>query len=48
MFEVVEPFNLSDVVECLKITGLFALIYSLGALVGFFFVNFLFEMKGKK
>ncbi|HEF3562028.1 TPA: hypothetical protein R9129_000316 [Campylobacter upsaliensis] len=43
MFEVIEPFSLSDVLEILKITGFFALVYSFGALVGFFFVNLLFE-----
>ncbi|EJR7631577.1 hypothetical protein N1A46_001323 [Campylobacter upsaliensis] len=43
MFEVVEPFNLSDVLEILKITLFFALVYSVGALVGFVLVNLLFE-----
>lgn len=43
MFEVVEPFSLSDVLEILKITGFFALVYSLWALVGFVLVNLLFE-----
>ncbi|EPB3789416.1 hypothetical protein ACRGNJ_001601 [Campylobacter upsaliensis] len=43
MFEVVEPFSLSDVLEILKITGFFALVYSFGALVGFALVNLLFE-----
>ncbi|WP_286672902.1 hypothetical protein [Campylobacter vulpis] len=43
MFEVIEPFSLSDVLEILKITGLFALVYSVSAWVGFFFINSLFE-----
>ena len=37
MFEVVEPFNLSDVLEILKITGFFALVYSVGAFRFWFF-----------
>lgn len=40
---MIEPFNLSDVLEILKITAFFALVYSVGALVGFFVVNYFFE-----
>ncbi|WP_257874403.1 hypothetical protein [Campylobacter vulpis] len=42
---MVATFGLDDVLECLKITGLFALVYSVSALVGFCFVNFLFERR---
>ncbi|EOG9652579.1 hypothetical protein ACLMNI_001175 [Campylobacter upsaliensis] len=42
---MVEPFNFNDVLEILKITLFFALVYGVGGFLGYMFVNSLFERK---
>ena len=42
---MVEPFNFNDVLEILKITAFFALVYGVGGFLGYMFVNSLFERK---
>ena len=42
MFEVITPFGLNAVLECLKIAFFFALGYSVGAFVCSLLVNLLF------
>lgn len=45
MVEVVGAFSFADVLECLKITLFFALVYGVGGFLGYMFVNSLFERK---